>query len=103
MSARDDKFDRRAGCLAGLILIVPLALYTAWVAHLLWRWFVVPLGAPEIGMAHVYGLMLLVRLTTYQGSDVATEKGEVLQGVVTKAIEGVFFATLCLLIGWWLS
>lgn len=33
---------------------------TAWMFVRLWQWFVVPLGAPKIGMAHAYGLYVLV-------------------------------------------
>lgn len=43
------------------ILLWPvLAVWWAFVARLMWLWFVVPLGMPEIGKAHIYGLTLLL-------------------------------------------
>lgn len=50
------------GCLF-IVALVPVAGLThAVVASVLWRWFVVPLGAPTIGVAHVYGLLCIVWL-----------------------------------------
>ena len=47
-------------------------LYTAFVLYplfglavmLIWRWFVVPLGLPEISLAHAVGVTVLVKLVT---------------------------------------
>lgn len=39
-----------------LLWSIPLAIYRAWVLMTLWGWFVVPLGAPRIGMAWAYGI-----------------------------------------------
>lgn len=32
----------------------------AWVMTKNWSWFAVPLGAPQIGMAHAYGIWILL-------------------------------------------
>lgn len=56
-----------AGCLTAL-LTTPLSLgFRAWVIATLWAWFVLPLGAPVIGVAHAAGLYCLVQLTAYTG------------------------------------
>lgn len=44
--------------LFALFLIVVLGAYHAVAVMLLWGWFIVPLGLPDIGMAHSYGLIL---------------------------------------------
>ena len=48
------------------VLSIPLSVYRGFVLALLWRWFVVPLGAPAIGVVHAMGLSWLVGLATYQ-------------------------------------
>lgn len=41
-------------------IIIPIALWQGFVIHLLWRWFVVPIGLPEIGILHAIGLSMFV-------------------------------------------
>ena len=51
----------------GLIAVIPLAIITKGIAlQVLWGWFVVPLGIPDIGMAHALGIAGLVALATHQ-------------------------------------
>lgn len=63
----------------GLVaLVAVMALYNAFVLATLWAWFVVPLGAAQIGIAHAYGLSLIptVILTSrglYSPEDKRTE------------------------------
>ncbi len=40
----------------------------------LWEWFVVPLGAPSIGILHAIGIAVLVSMLTYEGK--ASEEGD---------------------------
>ncbi len=46
-------------------LALVLAAWKAFVLSVVWGWFVVPLGAPAIGVLHAYGLMLMLSLVTY--------------------------------------
>ena len=55
----------------GLAGLVALVLFRGFVLASLWLWFVTPLGAPEIGVAHAIGLSGLVTLTM---AGFATEK-----------------------------
>jgi hypothetical protein len=50
-----------AGAVVGAVaaIIVPIAIWNGIIVHLLWRWFVVPLGVSEIGILHAIGLSLL--------------------------------------------
>ena len=46
-----------------LLVVVPLlALLNGWALSILWGWFIVPLGAPPIGVFHGAGLGILVSL-----------------------------------------
>lgn len=46
-----------------LAISLPLTLFRGWVFSILWLWFAVPMGAPEIGYATAMGLCLIVGLT----------------------------------------
>lgn len=57
------KYDNSAGEIAlGLIFGMMAVPWYAFTLAKLWLWFVVPLGMPVIGMAHVYGLVTLVSM-----------------------------------------
>ena len=44
---------------AGVVMLV-IGVLNAFVVSSLWGWFVVPLGMPSIGIAHAWGLGILV-------------------------------------------
>jgi hypothetical protein len=53
------------------LILVPLvvaaaAMLDGFVIHLMWSWYMVPLGVPAIGIAHAIGIDLLVSLTAHQ-------------------------------------
>lgn len=74
------------------ILLVGLsilgAVYAGFVGTELWSWFVVPLGAPEIGIAHGLGLM---SLAGYPMRGLATAIGEIKYKVNTDDEHGWLF------------
>ena len=43
-----------------LIFLVPFLALSAVVTIDLWDWFIFPLGAPKIGMAHALGISILI-------------------------------------------
>jgi len=47
-----------------LIIIIPIGLYRGWVLTILWMWFIVPLGVPEIGIAHAWGISMIIGMLT---------------------------------------
>jgi len=47
-----------------LILSIPVALYNAFMFTFMWRWFIIPLGAPTIGVIHAWGLFLTLSFFT---------------------------------------
>ena len=52
-----DAVERRDRFAAFLIL--PAALFYTYVCLLSWRWFVVPLGVPDVTLVHFFGLRTL--------------------------------------------
>lgn len=44
------------------LLGVISSLYAAWVFHLFWAWFAVPIGAPPIEVIHAFGWALMAGL-----------------------------------------
>ena len=40
------------------------AMWAGWIIHLMWQWFVVPLGVSPISVTHAIGLGILVSLLT---------------------------------------
>lgn len=58
------------GCsiaITGTIASFAVCLYTAFVAMMLWTWFITPLfSIPTPNFAMVYGLVMLVGLVTHQ-------------------------------------
>lgn len=47
-------------------MVLAMAIFLPWYGFglsVLWRWFAVPLGVPEIGWAHAAGLLLLLGMT----------------------------------------
>lgn len=55
--------------LVTLVLLVPYSVLVAYILTAMWGWFVVPLGAPGLGMAHAYGLALLATVVKGLSAD----------------------------------
>lgn len=55
-------------------LLVPAALFRAYVLLQCWKWFLAPLGAPAVTHAHVYGIACVVALLTFQPVNVKDEE-----------------------------
>ena len=51
------KFLQAVGCFAVAVLTLIAAAFTL---STLWGWFIVPLGAPAIGIAHAAGISVLL-------------------------------------------
>lgn len=76
-------------------LIVAMGLVRGFVLSYLWAWFIVPLGAPQIGIAHAIGLSLLVGMFTsnlkrddekVEGADALAKIGSILAKVFGQAL-----------------
>lgn len=71
-------------------VMIVLALFGAFTISTLWAWFVVPLGVKSIGMAHAYGLSVIV--SVFMGSrGLGGETSAVLiQGVLINIFALIF-------------
>ena len=76
---------------------IPLGIYKGWVLTLLWRWFVVPLGAPGVGVVHAMGLVWVAALLTHQ---LGAENSRRPAVVIASSL---MFTTFALGFGWVLS
>jgi hypothetical protein len=54
--------DRRIAYAANVVLFLPTVILHGFVGSLLWRWFAVPSGAPDLGMKVMSGMCLLFTL-----------------------------------------
>lgn len=61
-----------AGCALAFLALPALILLHAFTAKTLWGWFIVPLGAPAVGMAHAYGISMFVTLFRNKDHDTFT-------------------------------
>ena len=77
------------GLVAGMTVVNGLLL------HLMWGWFMVPLGLPVISVAHALGIALVVSLLTHQTN---TKKGED-KDLGEVVIAWIFTCLLTLLMG----
>lgn len=59
-----------------LVFAASLALVPVkgWFLHILWGWFIVPLGVPSIGIAHVIGISIL--LTSFSVKKLSSSKND---------------------------
>lgn len=48
------------------IIMFPALMLDAWVLTVLWEWFAVPVGLPQITYATAMGLILLMSFLTHQ-------------------------------------
>lgn len=74
------------------VLVVCLALFSAFTISTLWTWFVVPLGVMKIGFAQAYGFSLLV--SVFMGV-----RGLSVEGANTAIWAGILLNILALILG----
>ena len=83
-------------------------LILAFVVSKLYKWYLLPLGAPVLSMAQLYGIALLLRYVTTQLPTYASiqlenlmlEKAKITRSDWAEFGFGVLFAAMVLLFGW---
>lgn len=103
MKKGDDGFDVAFGCLLlvfATAISIPLA---AFAYFMLWTWFVVPLGAPDLGAWHLMGLALLVTAFTTRTATNSTKEGmaKIYDAVGLILTKPLFLLTFGFLYAWW--
>ena len=90
--------------LVALSLAVACALWGGFAASVLWGWFVVPLGVPEVSMLHAVGLMLALRaLAGFSGKpqpDKPEDKMVALRALGRVLAVATITPGLALAVGW---
>ena len=81
--------------LVGMAVIVLMGFLGALVMQTYWGWFVVPLNAPPIGLAHAYGLAMFVGYLKHNPS-AKTEDSSFWEAVLV----GVVYCAFALLFGY---
>lgn len=75
-----------------LIAVIPiLAFYRAVCLAALYNWFLLPLGFPQIGTAHLYGITILLALAICHPSD---------ENRKTSWSVDLLTPAMCVLFGW---
>jgi hypothetical protein len=82
--------------LLGLVMVLPLGLWNGFFLSIMWGWFLVPLGVPSIGVAHAWGLAMLLSLLTFKLKQDNSTLHELLAGI----IYGIIFPPIALFFGW---
>ena len=82
----------KLGCLY-ILLLPALVLWRAFATRVLWGWFAVPLGAPHLGLATVYGLTLLVGM--FQSWS-AQETDELTEGQKATRVKNMLYYAIAI-------
>lgn len=91
------KPDGPATCFGCFTAVVALFV-KPWVLTMLWGWYLVPLGAPELGMLSAFGVVLCASLLTHQAS-IAREKATDENAWYGQALTPILWPLLILAIG----
>ena len=83
------------------LAFLPVSVMSSGTAlAILWRWFVVPLGVPEIGLWQASGISALVGLMTMKMGDYAHREDPGVKAAVEGILSRLIFAWLCVLVAW---
>lgn len=86
---------------AMLGIVVAAIVLRAWVLTVLWAWFAVPYGAPEIGIPTAIGISLIVGMFTHNVSKDKTIKIKTMSDFTAEVMGRAFGNPLAVLfIGW---
>ena len=90
------------GFLVGFFaLLAASALWSGYVLTVLWVWFVMPaFGLPALALAPAIGLVLVIRLITYQGDAAHKQQGSDAERLIQSGIQAFLFPALALGFGW---
>jgi hypothetical protein len=80
-----------------LAIAVSKAMWSGYVLSVMWGWFLVPLGAPKIGVAHAIGIAGLVAMIA-KNSNVSKDDESFI-----GMLSWVFFKPLITLAGGWVA
>ena len=95
----DDSVEKTLRTMGWVILISCVApFWSAWVLGRLWAWFLVPVGAPALSLASLFGIALTVRFVTHQ--ETWSKKVDTPGAIARCITDGFVSPTIVLGIGW---
>lgn len=74
------------GCVLLLLFVPLLALWGAFAMQTAWGWFLEPLGAPPIGLAHAGGLSAFIHMITMKIGKPADEADGTTASMITMVV-----------------
>src|SRR5271156_2972201 len=81
----------------GIMALIPISImFNAFVLHKMWAWFIVPLGVAPIGLAHAWGIAILMGMFTMSLKTGSKDKDEKVAEVAVLLVGPLF----TLLFGW---
>ncbi len=84
-----------------IFLWIPAASMLSGVAlETLWYWFIVPLGAPNIGVAHAMGIALIVHFLIFKQPDEKENKKDLPELLVGMVLQHLLVVGVFLLFGY---
>ena len=81
----------------GISTIVIAIILRAWVFTVLWGWFLVPLGVPEVSIPTAIGISLIFNLFMQHLAKEESKEKDIINEVVIRAIGA---PVVTLIIGW---
>lgn len=83
------------------VVVVPASLWYGWVMLQMWEWFVMPLGAPRISLAHAMALAMILHIVSWQSqNDLAKSEKTNEERFKHSMMELVFRPLVILIVGW---
>lgn len=79
-----------------LISYFPILALRAWVGVIIYNWFLMPIGAPDITVVQAMGVFILISLI----SSNKKSKIDTVEEAIEHVIKSALFPLICLLFAW---
>lgn len=100
MNESDNKLWSCVGMfLAFVLAFVIWAVWGGYVLSILWGWFIVPFGLPNITIAEAVGISIII--SSFKASDTRTNKNKSLSTIITESLSTAIISPgVTLALGW---
>jgi hypothetical protein len=84
----------------GIILALPVVAWTLYVAQTTWLWILVPAGLPELTLAQIVGLSLVLGVLNIDTKKGAEDKYTLLEKMLIHFFAGLFTLGIAAILAW---
>lgn len=82
-----------------ILFVLPVStIFNGWILSIMWKWFIVPFGAPDISIAAAIGLSLIFSFlkggSTSQSKDEESVAYLILRGIFVSFVPGLIILGL---------